>query len=311
MLGLIRTEDLNQPTPPRHHHHVELKLGLSAGEYESLKEASGAIASVRSDAELYRILEWNYTDYFSTLGAHLRAYVEKNGEFFEGHPTYLDINRAMLNFLSSMRTYLDHLETSINRRHGKGSANLRRFKEYCSAAYDGHFSYRFLYRLRNYAQHCSLPINHIRFSIAPPKDPESKPIHSLQVGIQRDQLLGQFDWGPIEQELTSQPALVNISQHVTAMIHLLHDINDRVVTDEVPSLMEKASFIVDLARRGDYDSGELCVFELEGDFGTKNQPKLDLSSMSFTRVPVELSTKILEHGYRAVTLEDAVSVDEG
>ena len=73
-----------------------------------------------------------------------------------------DLNRRLLNFLTAMRFFLDHTETRLKRRYGKTNKAVQTFKTSTSASYDKVFAYRFLYRLRNVAQHCSIPIGHVK-----------------------------------------------------------------------------------------------------------------------------------------------------
>src|SRR6476646_1442100 len=68
---------------------------------------------------------------------------------------------ATVNWLSAMRMFLDHQETDLTRRFGKLSPEFVAFKTATSAAYDSEVGYRFAYQLRNYVQHCGLPLGHV------------------------------------------------------------------------------------------------------------------------------------------------------
>ncbi len=69
----------------------------------------------------------------------------------------LNYSRLLLNILSIFRSFLDHSGKSISRFYGKKSQERDRWKAHLSEIYDSVFAYRFLYKLRNYAQHVGVP----------------------------------------------------------------------------------------------------------------------------------------------------------
>ncbi|MFJ4440006.1 hypothetical protein [Streptomyces sp. NPDC088923] len=59
--------------------------------------------------------------------------------------------------LSALRAYDDRTSHALSRRFGKNSHEVLNFKESLSSEYDNEFAYRFMYKLRNYSQHCGVP----------------------------------------------------------------------------------------------------------------------------------------------------------
>jgi hypothetical protein len=59
-----------------------------------------------------------------------------------------------VNWLLGFRAFLDHVQAHLSELFGKSSEEIHKFKEVTNRAFDSHFGYRFLYRLRNYTQHC-------------------------------------------------------------------------------------------------------------------------------------------------------------
>lgn len=223
-------------------------------------------------------------------------------DFFDGRPPYLEINRQALNFLSSVRTYLDHHEASISRRHGQNSENLQCFHQYCSDAYDSSFSYRFLYKLRDYAQHCGLPISHIEFSDALSKEDPPKRVHSLAVGISRDHVLRNFGWKGLTAEVASQSPIIDVNRHISRLMRDLDTINQRVLEDELPFLRDSARVIIELVNRMEFDEGQPCVFEFDHDIVDPSKPdSLRISRFRFSRVPVSLAEAVLKSGYEGLS----------
>jgi hypothetical protein len=150
-------------------------------------------------------------DFRELLDKYLTAYTHKNFEALPPRSPDLNLNRCLLNLLSAIRSYLDYVETK--RKYGDASSSITRFKKSCSDAYDNSFSYRFLYRFRNYAQHCGLPLTRA-FSNAETTEHGSESVHrSLEVGIHRDELLAaKFNLGKLKTEFANQPSVIDVGK---------------------------------------------------------------------------------------------------
>jgi hypothetical protein len=133
VLGIDRVEKLGD-TIPHHHHHLDIKVDLSEDEYEQFRQTEHTLNHFVSYGQLLMVPILNYQEYHRILQASLDARISRDPQF-DPQFLYLDINRAALNLLSSVRTYLDHTETSLNRDYGIFLAFLN-FKQACSYAYD-------------------------------------------------------------------------------------------------------------------------------------------------------------------------------
>jgi hypothetical protein len=128
---------------------------------EELSEFNAALVEMvefSSHLALFRILEKNFVE----LMAAYRVFRDDFMRSREMNPTKNDaildeINRLLINYLSSFRTVIDHYETRYTRLDRAGSNHLASFKTATSNAFDSSFSYQFIYKLRNYVQHCGLP----------------------------------------------------------------------------------------------------------------------------------------------------------
>jgi len=65
-----------------------------------------------------------------------------------------------MNFLSSFQSFLDHSQTHLAHADTSGKWK-QRFKDCTHSFFDTVFAYRFLSRLRHYAQHCGSPLGGI------------------------------------------------------------------------------------------------------------------------------------------------------
>lgn len=70
----------------------------------------------------------------------------------------LEINRNILNYLSSINAFIDHSLKFFSTNYSKDSDEFNQLKEKQSELYDKYFEYRFLYGLRNYTLHCGFSV---------------------------------------------------------------------------------------------------------------------------------------------------------
>lgn len=294
---------LNQTDPKATRRNWQLKtlLELSSEEYAECVKACSVLDTYRNDAQLFQIVIWNYEDYHKLLDEYLNAYIQKKEEVFLHRPPDLNINRCLMNFLASVRSYLDYIELNVKRKYGKTSSNAMKFKKYCSEAYDNSFSYRFLYKFRNYAQHCSLPLTRIRFSAkADGKDSETDH-RVLEVGINRDELLEKhFDWGKIKQEVSEQPEIININDHLIKMMHSLKGIHSKYISDEFVTLCESAAYLKGLIEKIPSNLDELHLYRLAKNSADHSPEKIGLRMQV---VPLDLIRDVFDERF-AILFEE-------
>lgn len=66
---------------------------------------------------------------------------------------------ALSNFLFSASAFRDRARKRLKESDGSDGPRVAEFLAATKAAYDGHFEYRLLYNLRNYAQHDDIPLS--------------------------------------------------------------------------------------------------------------------------------------------------------
>lgn len=232
--------------------HLQPVLELTEEEYEECARACLELDNYRNDVHLFQLVVWNYEEYNALFDDTLAAYISKKFYSFSRRRPDLNLNRCVMNLLSSIRSYLDYTELNIKRRHGEASLNWANFKQYTSEAYDGSFSYRFLYKFRNFAQHCGLPLTRVHFNAS------ENDGYSLDVGINRDELLSKdFKWGPIAPDIAMQPEEMSINNHVDEMVKVLSEIHSKCMTDEMSNVRESATLLRKYISRLQKPVGEL------------------------------------------------------
>jgi len=238
---------------------------LKNTEYEAYKRAAARLLRFSSDQQLFMVVRLNYEEYERLLTRYFGEYSENPSmDWPRFERMILGINRHILNYLSSVRTFLDHSETNLKRRHGKASRRVRRFKEACSKAYDSNFSYRFLYRLRSYVQHCGMPLGRLRLS-SKVTGPSSKDVlHSLSVEFNSGELLNEFSWGSLlTEEIRKLPPNFDINSHIEEMQKCLEKINIVLIGENLPELVRSAEYIRTLVAETGHKLGVPCIFRIE------------------------------------------------
>jgi len=184
-------------------------LELSQENYDYLFSEEDEIRNLLTIKELFRITQINHNTikrFFEDYDKKMRASRILIDPIL--HLNRIRINSDFMNYLFSFRTYLDHCLTLYSRQYGSKSDEINDFKSLCSQLFDENFEYRFFYKLRNFTQHCGLPIEifKTKFSIREGK-------YDIQICCQIDpkQLLKKYDeWGNIvKPELKSKSKLNN------------------------------------------------------------------------------------------------------
>jgi hypothetical protein len=218
---------------------------LSNEEFQEYKRASDCLSNFSNTQQLYTITLLNYNEYFTTLKEYEQQYSSSqslNSLILER--MFLNINRRLLNYLSSIRSFLDHTETRLKEKYGKEFARVKHFLEACSKEYENSFSYKFFYTLRNFTQHFGMPVGSLRLTSTEDPPYSGKVSHHLEVTFDRDELLKYNGWKRmLKEEIQRLPQEFDISSHVFNMMKCLERINGVLVKDELLDIVKSAEYI--------------------------------------------------------------------
>ena len=139
-----------------------------------------------NDEELHQFLNSSLVKIAETSAISWNSFSRKDVD-----KIMMNTNRIFLNYLSSMRTLIEHSSVLLNRKYGKESEQFTEFKAMLAMFYEHSFAYRFSYKLRNYSQHVGLPIT--GFSINVTYNHIDRINNQLKVFFRRDELLESFD----------------------------------------------------------------------------------------------------------------------
>jgi hypothetical protein len=238
----------------------DLRTPVTKDEYDLYRESIMSVNSLRIQFAT-KLIEKNYQDlrnvrqYVGLVFSFGRAFaVPDRLQFAES------VMALTINWLTSVRLYLDHAETDLKKRFGSTSAEWTQFKQECSSAYDESLGYRFVYKFRNYVQHCGMPVSHMSF--VHPKGSTKAVIQDVQFLLDRDQLLNAYgDWGPVKTDLMGMSERFDLDPLIEEAMHRLR-------------LIERTRLLIEIGKAaGNSDNAALAVKNL-GELGSEESPYL-------------------------------------
>lgn len=152
------------------------EIEVDKGKFDSLKEAKVILFEGFAMEEKYEILITNYLEFEkellnSTTESMIHSTYRHEDFFF----LKMSLNRLMVNFLSSVRMYVDQLHQHVT----VGSL--------FSKEYDNCLEFRFMEALRNHIQHRGIPVHFIKLpSKVVEFDAERFIVSSIEVGAKRE-----------------------------------------------------------------------------------------------------------------------------
>ena len=165
---------------------------------------------------------------------------------------------AIVNFLTAMHMYLDQTQRDL--KHRDQDDDGKRFEIWwsvCSAEYDDHFAYRFLYRFRNYVLHRGLPIStsSVTKTAARPDSPTASdpPIIRVFLGESPQSLIEQYDrWSTVKADLASLTTPIDLVEQIEIAMECLVRVEQAYIEALRPELRIAAEVLQQIL--GDLDS---------------------------------------------------------
>ncbi|WP_281635374.1 hypothetical protein [Flavobacterium marginilacus] len=273
---------------------IEFLDTISVKEFELIKSSIQEIEELHSVRRLLKFVVINDAELIDFLNSSLHDLTNKSiiwtGVKREDcDNVFLNINRLFLNYLSAIRTFLDHSETFLNRKFGENSNQFLEFKKILSFFYDNSFSYRFFYRLRNYAQHVGLPIDNLQFSTE--YDREKNTIHgNLKVRFDRDKLLSSYQkWSTVKNDLEMLDSKFDVSPLIFEMTQNITDIERNIELIHKNELTKAANYILSLTQHLRNDNGKIFVAS-----NFIENEKEELANYSTTEIPFDTIDFIIQ-----------------
>jgi len=183
---------------------IDTLITLSIEESEKLENSLSKIELLSTVEDYFQILENNYFDFVNCVKDNSLDLLQNsltplilNEKIFQNFK--IESNRKLLNYLSSFRTLIDHIPVILDKNQKKD------FSNYLTYLFDNEFSYAFIYKLRNYSQHCGLPITNYesKFDIS---------LAYIFLIMDVEILLLNYDsWGAVKERLSQYRKIDSVS----------------------------------------------------------------------------------------------------
>ena len=254
---------------------------LTEQDYENYILSIDELNNFENLRRLFQIFLLNHNEFIEFTLSNSKLLFENslsitgNKENYNKH--FLNLNRIFLNYLTSFRTLLDHIETTIKRKYGKSTKEATLFKESTAYLFDNFFAYRFIYKLRNYAQHCGLPID--EFSISATRVSDDKFKAEYKIDFDSVTLQKKFnEWGLVKEDLMKYTKISVFP--ILDEMRIAIDILWNKITSIFEADIENAiNFLIDNVGHLKKEYCEVCIFT---DIRTDENGKLKY----FTNQPI-------------------------
>jgi hypothetical protein len=212
---------------------------------------------------------------------------------------------STVNWLTSMRLFLDHTETDLKRRYGKNSQEVDRFETATRSAFDTKIGYAFSSRFRNYVQHCGLPLSTI--AINPPgPGTQTRAKQSVALLLDRDALLSNYDgWGPVRRKLEAMPPRFPLLPLASEAMEGLRDVYRELLEIRLSEALKRCAVLEQALDRIEAtgQSEHPAVFRYQGDFSGR-------SSISPKILPAESIRQLVTVANGSTTRESLFQSEE-
>jgi hypothetical protein len=214
--------------------HIRVVRDLTVDEAAAYEGAVDQLNDHDRARALIEIVRRNLAAFEDTVTSLARRIPEPGRHAELKREAGVEVNRHFLNFLASIRQFLDHTELRLKRRYEDVPEVYEAFRARTAKAYDGNFAYRFLYKLRNYGQHGGAPIGYVDFET---KHYGQLKQHILHLLFDAPQLLADWkDWGAVKRELEQKGGRFPVGSLPREAVNELEEVWGTVLSTEHPHL---------------------------------------------------------------------------
>ena len=144
---------------------------LTESELRSETKYRARFVEIVSRFSLFRILEKNYQEWWS----YTRKLLMPGTRDFE--QDRLELNRFLMNYLSSAYSIVEHMEKSYTQRFRRDPDKRNQYGDFISRLVKDSFAYAFFMDFRDYAQHQETPIGNYN---------RNETMHSVEISIHQN-----------------------------------------------------------------------------------------------------------------------------
>jgi len=263
---------------------IRLLRDVNAVEYDNFNNLANKFNNYILEADYYKIFNKAYDE----LIIGFKKFSENKGTSDEA-----DLNRYIMNYLFSIRTFLDHWETRIKRKYNNNQEYIDLLKSATSHEYNNHMTYRIVYRLRNYVQHCEMPIAKVTRKLNENDEKE------LNVYLSRDRILSNFNEWKTEEiaYLKSLDEEFEILPYLKEMNTCLYNIHNKLLNFNVnEDFMLDCIKVLKLRKQFKEYEGTFTIAEYSEESFKKRDRIFtgNTTNINFIRLPDKLCESILK-----------------
>ncbi|MDV2493964.1 hypothetical protein CMU02_14700 [Elizabethkingia anophelis] len=126
---------------------------FSEAEYQEIDEILKRFVLNAKMKWAFQVIERNFYTLFKAADIEFENLSKEDLLWENLELASLEINRHILNYLASQNAFLDHSFKFLSKKFGSNSDESQRFTKMTNDLFADHFSYRFLYKLRNFTVH--------------------------------------------------------------------------------------------------------------------------------------------------------------
>jgi len=178
-----------------------------------LNEIVGVVFKLQPIVFAFDIVERNYAQLLNSFDENLsklNGLTTANISTSFAMDALVSVSQKVTNLLSSTSAFLSHTDRQLQKVYGKESTEWKMWDERRKDLHASSFAYRFLYELRNFAQHRDLPFSNLNFTGERSAD-DAPMVFKIGALIVRDGLLNDgYDWKKLRVEIQQQPAVFDL-----------------------------------------------------------------------------------------------------
>ncbi|ATY29078.1 hypothetical protein AB0857_06005 [Bacillus velezensis] len=239
---MIHAIGYREKTSPGNHTFV-IDSHISQKDYNNHTMNLNEVKKLKTMTAVYELLLKNKEEY-SSFSVKLKKELETKKTIQELEALHLEINRLLINYLSSLQMFVDYGEKHNKEHFGKDK--MKEFQQNTHYFYDNHVSYRFMVLMRNYAVHYGFPLHKIIQS------EKKNGVFSL-----KDTLLNFKGWKHVKGDLNRMPELIDLDPHVNISMLFIKNLYENYIYDMAPTIIKSVEYMSDMLKRF---SGRLPIF---------------------------------------------------
>ncbi len=205
---------------------------ITEEEYENIDKALKEQDDIEQNEKIFKIISGNYTSILKFyLEEKKRLKNTRTITWLYAGKVSLELGRLLLNYLASIKLFLEFNKTNFEKKSPECFEEFERIRR---EAYDNTFGFRFLSKLRDYVQHCGLPILSVGIEVTNPAEIDHKAVRSeFEVSINKEGLLkASFNWtSKIRKEIEAGPEnvdLISVLKGTESEINRIYRITDHL-----------------------------------------------------------------------------------